>query len=300
MRRTITTITALALFMAMWVPAALGAQEETVYLSLGTSLAAGSQADEGGNTTFSSDRSYTDELYQRVKGRIGTELRHVKLGCAGETTDQFVGGVNAAGRPSNCAGLYATGSQLGDALATIAGGNVILVTIDIGANDLFEAQALCGGDPTCLGNAIGQIAQNTAQIVGAIRAAGYEGPMFGMSYYNPLAAAAIGFFPGVVGQHAPDPQLAGLSDALVRGHNGALTQVFAAFGVGVVDVYSAFNAGDFGDDRPANGVPDNLDVLCALSYMCPDDPAAKANIHLNKRGYTVIAKEFLELATAAA
>jgi hypothetical protein len=63
----------------------------------------------------------------------------------------------------------------------------------------------------------------------------------------------------------------------------------------VADVYDAFNAGDFGDDIPGNGRPDNVDVLCSLSYMCPRDPAVKSNIHLNKQGYTVVAKTFLEL-----
>lgn len=49
-------------------------------------------ADLSGNTTFSPSQSYTDHLYQRVKGWIGTNLTHVKLGCPGETTDQFTGG----------------------------------------------------------------------------------------------------------------------------------------------------------------------------------------------------------------
>jgi hypothetical protein len=115
-----------------------------------------------------------------------------------------------------------------------------------------------------------------------------------LSYYNPQAAASIGFFPGVPLQHTPDLALAGLSDALARGFNGALTQAYGAVGSDVADVYGAFNAGDFGDDDPVSGLPDNVDVLRALSYMCPDDPAVKANIHLNKNGYKVIAKAFID------
>lgn len=295
MRRTITAVAMVMTFIATTVPAALANQpDEVVYLSLGTSLAAGSQIDAGGNTTFSSEEAYTDQLFQRVKGRIGADLRHEKLGCAGETADTFAGGTNVFGQPSNCAAIYDTGSQLGDALAAIEEGDVVLVTIDLGANDILQAQQVCAGDSGCIAAQVPVIAAKVAQVVGALRVAGYAGPIVGMNYYNPQAAAAIGFFPGVPGQHAPDPTLAGLSDALAQGFNGALAQAYGAVGADVADVYGAFNAGDFGDDDPLNGLPDNVDVLCDLSYMCPADPGVKANIHLNKKGYKVIAKTFVD------
>jgi len=295
MRRIATILTVVGLLMAYLVPSASATPGEGVYLSMGTSLAAGSQIDEAGDTTSSSNRSYTDELHRRLTGRLANDLSHVKLGCAGETAEQLLGGVDFDGNPSICAQQYDSGSQIGDALATIATTDVLLVTIDVGANDLFEAQEICGIDSTCLQARISATASLTAQIVATLRGVGYEGPIVGMSYYNPLAAAAIGHFSGVPGQHSPDLSLAHLSDVLVRGLNGALAQAYGAFGVPVADVYRAFNAGDFGDDQPANGVPDNSDVLCALSYMCPMDATVKANIHLNKKGYTVVAKEFLEL-----
>lgn len=294
MRRTITALIAAGLFFAYTVPAASATPGEGVYLSLGTSLAAGSQADAAGDTTFSSDRSYTDQLHQRLEGRLASRLAHAKLGCPGETTEQLLGGVDKDGDPSNCAVLYDTGSQIGDALATIAGGDVVLVTIDIGANDLFEAQQLCGDDANCLFTQIQTIAGKVAQILTELRSSGYNGPIVAMNYYNPLAAAAIGFINGVAGQQAPNLQFALSSDALVSALNGALTQVYGSFGVPVADVYGAFNAGDFGDDVPKNGEPDNVDVLCKLSYMCPDDETVKANIHLNKHGYRVVAKEFID------
>jgi len=63
--------------------------------------------------------------------------------------------------------------------------------------------------------------------------------------------------------------------------------------VNVVDIYGRPNPGDFGDDRPPNGVPDNVDVICDLASMCPDDPTVLPNIHLNKKVYRVVAKAFL-------
>ena len=67
-----------SLIGAMMPTAGATPPDEVVYLSLGTSLAAGSMADPAGDTTFSSSRSYTDQLYQRVTGRIGTDLAHVQ------------------------------------------------------------------------------------------------------------------------------------------------------------------------------------------------------------------------------
>ena len=83
--RTSSAILALILVTTLGLPATAEGSEPTVYLSLGTSLAAGSLADAAGNTTFSSDWSYTDQLHQRLVGRIDADLDHVKLGCAGET-----------------------------------------------------------------------------------------------------------------------------------------------------------------------------------------------------------------------
>lgn len=293
MRRLFTALAMTSLLVATTAPVAAASPGEGVYVSLGTSLAAGSQADASGTTTFSSESSYTDQLHQRLKGRLVGDLAHVKLGCPGETAPQLLGGVDKDGNPSNCAGLYETGSQIGDALKTVAESNVVVMTIDIGSNDLFDAFETCGQDSICLGGEITAIAGKVGQIVTTIRNGGYDGPIVAMNYYNPLAAASVGFFNGVPGQQPSDLGFAILSDSLVRSLNGALAQIYDSFGVSLVDVYAAFNAGDFGDDQPANGIPDNVDVLCRLSFMCPDDETVKPNIHLNRNGYKVVAKEFL-------
>jgi lysophospholipase L1-like esterase len=282
------------------VPGAAVADEQPdapVYLSLGTSLAAGSMADADGNTTIKrSNKSYTNQLFRRIKGHVEPDITHVKLGCDGETTDQFVGGVNLYGEHSACQSDYSTGNQLGDALQTLQTRNVALVTIDLGANDITQAQQACLGDPACIVGEIGPIATDIATIVGTLRVVGgYTGPIIGMTYYNPQVAAAIGFYPGNPGPLTPDLAFAGLTDQLAQGFNGALTTAYNAAGADVADVYSAFNSGDFGDDAPLNGVPDNVDRVCALTSMCPDTEGVNANIHPNRRGYKVMAKTFFRI-----
>jgi hypothetical protein len=81
-------------------------------------------------------------------------------------------------------------------------------------------------------------------------------------------------------------------DQLTQWFNGALAQAYGATGADVADVYAAFNAGDFEDDKPENGIPDNVDVACKLTLMCPDEPGVNANIHLNRKGYKEVAKTF--------
>ena len=85
-------------------------------------------------------------------------------------------------------------------MATLATENVVLVTIDLGANDINQAQDLCSNEPdptACIVASIGPIATKVANIVGALRVhGGYAGPIIGMNYYNPQVASAIGFFAG--------------------------------------------------------------------------------------------------------
>ena len=205
---------------------------DPVHLSIGTSLAGGSLADSDGFTTASSNVSYSDQLYTYVRGRLAPHLTHVKLGCVGETTDQVVGGVNVFGQPSNCVAEV----QLGDALATIATRDVLLITIDIGVNDGLQAQIICAGDIDCIIAAIPGIAANVAGIVFTLRASGYTGRIVAMNYYNATVPAAIGFYAGVPGPLAPTLELAIGSDLLIQGFNGALEAAHAATGAEIVDI----------------------------------------------------------------
>lgn len=289
-RHISTAIVALAVFLGT-LPAIADTPEEAVYLSLGTSLAAGSLADESGATTLSSDWGYPDQLYQRLTGRLAPNLVHEKLGCPGETTATIRGGLNAFGQPSSC--IYDAGSQLAQAQAEIAQGDVVLITIDLGANDVVHAQLTCQGDPGCIGAALPSIAGEVGEVMAALRGAGYAGPIVAMNYYNPQVASGIGFYHSVAGRQAPNEALARGSDQLTRAFNALLAYHYGTQGVAVVDVYTTFNSADFDDDQPANGTWDNIDVICAWSYMCPADPTVKANFHLNPKGYRMVAKAFL-------
>ena len=98
----------------------------TYYLALGDSLAQGVQPDAAG-ASVETRYGYPDQLYAMLRPSHPT-LELVKLGCPGETTTTMING-------GIC--RYPGGSQLkaADAFLRAHRGRVLLVTIDIGAND---------------------------------------------------------------------------------------------------------------------------------------------------------------------
>jgi len=100
------------------------------YLSLGTSLAAGVQADPVTGKNVVTDIHYPGLLAEIIGVDI-SKLRHKNLGCPGETSDTFMDG----GRCD-----YPHGSQLEEAVNFLQahGKFTGLITIDLGANDVLQ------------------------------------------------------------------------------------------------------------------------------------------------------------------
>ncbi|MDH3471357.1 MAG: SGNH/GDSL hydrolase family protein, partial [Acidimicrobiia bacterium] len=107
-KRSFLILTAFALVFAM-LPGSAIAKEGGVkanpdkangyYLSLGTSLAAGTLADGMGGDIPFSPSSYTDFLADRVAQKDFKAKKHVKLGCPGETTMSMMTGFDPDGSP---------------------------------------------------------------------------------------------------------------------------------------------------------------------------------------------------------
>ncbi len=296
MRSRINLFVIAALTAALLIPGAALAEEPPIYLSLGTSLAAGTIADESGANIFFSDVSYTDQLHQRLVEleTADPNTRHVKLGCPGETTMTFVhGGICDAGGPLP---IYSD-PQLDEALTVLATGRVDLVTIDLGANDIIPAlpQLLaCGGDVGCVYAILDGIAADVAGVVETLHGAAPTVPMVVVNYYNPYVATWSGYFPGVpAGLAEPDPAFAVLSDQMIALFNQLLAARVGALGIPTADVYSAFGSNDF-SDADGDGVPTNVENVCDWTSMCPD-PGDLPNIHADKKGYKIIAKTILRL-----
>lgn len=238
------------------------------YLSLGTSLAAGVQADPETGESIVTDVSYPGILAEAL-GEDIKKLRHVNLGCPGETSDSFVHG-------GKCS--YAHGSQLDEALNFLhAHGKFTgLITIDLGANDILSCVSGNDINLECIQITLQNLASNLQLILTSLRnAAGPDVPIVAMNYYNPLL---VFWF--------QNPEVVPLLMALQGQLNNTLALIYSSFGVPVADVAATFMSEEYVDNN-GNGIPDNVEILCAWTWMCQFQ-----NIHPNEIGYEMIASTF--------
>ena len=257
------------------------------YLALGDSLSQGVQPDPAG-ASVETPHGYPELVYARLR-RSHPGLRLVRLGCPGETTTTMM-------RGGPC--RYRAGSQLAAATAFLRAHrrHVVLVTIDIGANDAEK----CGSQPglgkiaSCVGQVPGSFA-NLTGILARLRAAAGPGVrIIGMSYYLPALAE---WRHGMLGHVA-----AWASERLAVAYNGLLTRAYAKAGVRVADVFGAFDTTDFGHSVTVPGIgslPRNVARICQWTWECASPPRGP-NQHANPAGYRVIAGAVLRAVSAQA
>ena len=252
------------------------------YLSLGDSLSRGVQPDPAGQNQ-PTDQGYADDL-AKVARLVLPGLRLVKLGCeTEETTTSMLGG-------GRCA--YANGAQLAEAEAFLRAHRdaTVLVTLDIGANDLSRCINRATGaiDLACVQATFRQAPADLATIVARLRAAaGPRVPIVGMNFYDPFLAA---WLQGPAGQ-----ALARLSVQLVTQYNDLLEAAYQAAGIPVADVQAAFSTTDFDTLVTLAGVgqvPVNVARVCQWTWMCAPPPQGP-NVHGRPEGYWVMAGAFL-------
>ena len=241
------------------------------YLSLGTSLAAGVQADPDTGESVVTDVSYPGLLAELISQDV-RKLRHVNIGCPGETAETLIYG-------GKC--QYPHGSQLDQAVQFLHshGKSTGLITLDLGANDVLQCVDGIAIDLECVGETLTQLSLDLAFVLETLREAAPEVPIAGMNYYNPLL-----FY------WYQDPVIAELTVGLQLWINTALESVYAAYNVPVADVAGAFMSYDLITDLDFNTVPDSVELLCDWTWMC-----SRQNIHPNEVGYGVIAGEFFSV-----
>ncbi len=262
------------------------------YVSLGTSLSVGVQPN-GSGITVPTDDGYADQLFDRIRpafeaaGSQDRELNLIRLGCPGETLDDFVNG-------GSC--LYVAGSQLDAAVDFLTDnmGKVHLVTIDIGGNDFRNADCIdTAVDFDCVDTVSTQIAADLAPVLAALRdAAGPDTTIVGMNYYNPYLSS---WLEDVAGQ-----TLAMQSKDAVSILTGYLDTTYDTAGIPLADVAAAFESDDFttmvaSSQPPPNEIlPVSVNNICEFTYQCDPDPVGP-DIHANTAGYSLIADTFAAL-----
>ena len=253
--------------------------EPTYYLALGDSLSRGVQPDAAG-ASVETRYGYPDQVYAALRPSHPT-LQLVKLGCPGETTSTMING-------GIC--RYQGGSQLAAAVAFLHAhrGRVLLLTIDIGANDPEH----CGSQPSlsqlasCAVTGVPGAVTNLNTIMISLKAAAPGVRMVGMNYYLPALAEWRNGLPGQV--------VARAAERLAATYNQLLDRVYTQSGARVADVFGAFETADFSRSRTSS-VPRNVALLCQWTWQCAAPPRGP-NQHANQVGYQVIARTFLQAA----
>jgi len=251
----------------------------TYYLALGDSLSRGVQPDAAG-ASVETRYGYPDQVYAALRPGHPT-LRLVKLGCPGETTSTMING-------GIC--RYQGGSQLAAAVAFLHAhrGRVLLLTIDIGANDPEH----CGSQPSlsqlasCAVTGVPGAVTNLTTIMNSLKAAAPGVRMVGMNYYLPALAEWRDGLPGHL--------VAWAAERLAATYNQLLDRVYTQSGARVADVFGAFETADFSRSGTSS-VPRNVALLCQWTWQCAAPPRGP-NQHANQVGYQVIARTFLQAA----
>ncbi|WP_405010254.1 SGNH/GDSL hydrolase family protein [Kitasatospora sp. NBC_01539] len=250
------------------------------YLALGDSLAAGYQSTPDGGHVVG--RGYAQDIARTLADRAaarGRAFDFTDLGCPGETTGTMAGGGCPYPHP------YAD-SQLAAAVRFLREhrDERVLVTLDIGANDVNRCAAGGSIDVPCTLAGIATAGRGLSGILDRLReAAGPRTRIIGMNLYDPFLAA----WP--TGEQGRATALASvpLSNAL----NAVIALADAAHGVPTADVARAFGTNTFlpmvplGDTK----VPANVARILQWTAM------ARGDIHANDTGYQVIADTFLAL-----
>ncbi len=258
------------------------------YVALGDSLSQGMQPNLAGQT-LDTDQGYVDDLYACRQKRIA-DLHVFKLGCGGDTTTSLLTG---RGNDANARQLHcdrAGGSQLTAAVRFLkahhARGEVPLITIDIGANDV-DGCVTAPNLGSCISSGIASINTNPPKILRALHRAAPVGTRFAaMNLYDPVLA---GYF-----APASDPLhgLALASTALLKTINATIGSDSTGQGFRIADVATAFHTYDTAPVTwEGQQIPDNVATVCSWTWACQTPPSGP-NIHANKNGYQVIADAF--------
>ena len=219
-----------------------------VYLALGDSIAAGQGASAAANT------GYVALVAEALRSRFGPTLELQSLAVGGHTTQDLID------------------EQLAQAVARLQEGDVRVVTITIGGNDLYQysSEAICIRDPAnpaCpLEDGLLAVEQRLDRILGELRAAGPEAIIIIQAFPNLFSGTGDRQLGGVMVFEQAAQTAFDLLDGVIIG-------VARRNDILVADPRAAF------DGRGGE-----------LGHLLDPEPDA----HPNDAGYRVIAAAFLE------
>ncbi len=247
----------------------------TYYLALGGSASIGFQPTVTRPQGQPTDSGYANDLLSIERSRWhGLQL--VQLGCAGETTDAFLGGGDRC---------HPYVPQLTEALDFLhAHPATVLTTIDLGFNDVDHCLAFHTVNQPCVAQRLEAIDQQLPQIIASLRGAGSPTMhIVGVGHYDPYLGDYL--------RSATGEDFAEASLSVILRLDDTLRNIYKAAGVPTANVAQAFGIDrteptDFAGE---NHVPLDVARACQLTWDCTSVPY-RSKLHPNDAGYESIAE----------
>lgn len=252
------------------------------YLDVGASVSVGVQPTPLKPKGQPTNEGYANRLVTLAAAK-GVHLALTQIGCPGESTLTLINGRNPC--------YKSVDTQLSDAVAYLRAhhNRDVLITIDMGFNNIVKCLANAHVNASCVALQMGQLKQQLPVILSRLTKA--EGPnvtLAGLNHYNPHLANALNGNRGAT--------FARSSTLVMTQLNDVLSKMYHSFKIPVADVAKDFATTD---QTPvatkAHGViPTNVARVCALTWMCAPKPYGP-NIHPNDSGYKVIARSIMKV-----
>ena len=276
MAGAVTAAAAAAVLVGVTSGGPAGATVAPPYLlALGGSASVGFQPTAAHPRGEPTSSGYAEDLVPLEQRRWpGLTVAH--LGCPGATTATMLDG------SGQC--HYPEGTQLSAAEAFLRDHpSTVLVTVDLGFNDLLPCLRHEFIDTTCVNGALITVHDQLAQILARLKAAVPAGAVVvGVGHYDPY----LGYSVRGTGAQA----FSSATLAVMMRLDETLQSDYRSAGMPMADVASAFALTNHDPvTRPGLGtVPTDVARTCELTWMC-DPPPLGHNPHPDDAGYRTIA-----------
>jgi lysophospholipase L1-like esterase len=235
---------------------------QRTYVSIGDSYATG-YGPEGTGASFA----------QIVAERHGLKL--VNVACNGATSADLLSQPACGPEDESRTQVEATV----DALLT---GNVDLVTVVIGSNDLLEPCAVAENPAECAAAAAGDTKANISAMLTKLREAAPHVQIVGLSYPDVFLGAWVS-------REFPNGEdVARTSVTLYEDFNSQIAAEYARFGARYVDVTRTTGGyrtlTDLTEDARYGQIPASVAEVCTLTYYCD-----RGDVHPTPAGHQAIA-----------
>jgi lysophospholipase L1-like esterase len=268
-------------------------------LAIGDSLCTGQLSDPP-NEVFFSDEGYNAKLFEYLEKAEHFKTL-LKICCPGESSEELLDG-SANNPPDDASFCYGQtperpSSQLETADQIVESGQVELISISIGANDILPCVSGAADPEQCVLARVDQLVSNLKAILDAIFEASGDKrpPVVAMTPYNPLLALSLS-------NVEQEQSLAALSQlSLIVLHAEVTDKVYVPYGVAVVDANA--DVYDGRNSAIVDGIPQNVHNICEYTGMCNVDengvyvlaPPEERDIHPTEEGYATLGDAHIEL-----